>query len=30
LNVGAIGRLLERRVSEERSNGREAEIPGPH
>lgn len=30
LNLGAMGRLLERRISEERPNGREAEVPGPH
>ncbi len=29
LNVGAMCRLLERRISEERSNGCEAEVPGP-
>lgn len=30
LNLGAMGRLLERRISKERPNGREAEVPGPH
>ncbi|WP_288142340.1 hypothetical protein, partial [Mesorhizobium sp.] len=30
LNMGAMRRLLERRISEERPNGREAEIPLPY
>ncbi|CDX52789.1 hypothetical protein MPL3365_170093 [Mesorhizobium plurifarium] len=30
LNVGAVRRLLERRISEERPNGREPEIPRPY